>query len=56
MEGEHHDSNEVSPESKGEDSPASNVTPLLLNEYAPQKTFKEKFREKFLSLGKKAKV
>jgi len=56
MEGEHHDSNEVSPESKGEDSPASNVTPLLPNENSPQKTFKEKFREKFLSLGKKAKV
>jgi len=56
MEGEHIDSNEISPESKGENSPASNLSPLLPNENGPQKTFKEKFREKFLSLGKKAKV
>lgn len=56
MEGEHFDSNEISPESKGENSPASNLSPLLPNENNSQKTFKEKFREKFLSLGKKAKV
>jgi hypothetical protein len=56
MEGEHDDSNEGSPEGKVENSPASNLSPLLPNENSPKKTFKEKFREKFLSLGKKAKV